>query len=137
MAQVPPEIRIENDAITANNNGYKNGGGHRNKKGKDSSSSAPKEKSIAHNHLKTREAMFLSFDVETGKNLCGIIPFSYQNFNITPPATTSDTPKIMTTDEDLFNKYVTLLEDGIWSQHAINVDGISSSDPQIQVADTI
>mmetsp|Transcript_2671 Transcript_2671/g.5720 ORF Transcript_2671/g.5720 Transcript_2671/m.5720 type:complete len:177 (+) Transcript_2671:166-696(+) len=106
LSQVPPEISLENDAHTANIYNYKNGGKSEQEEGTDASSGTPKGKSIAHKHLEVGKVVFLSFDVETGRDLCGIIQLLCQIFRIALTATTTSTPKMITTDEDLFNKYV-------------------------------
>ncbi len=64
-------------------------------------------------------------------------PIIVSNFCIVLPETTTSTTKTITTDEDFFNKYVKPQEGAIWSQNAINVHGITPSDPWIQGANTI
>ncbi len=103
----------------------------------DATSGTPKGKSIAHKHLEAGEVAFLLFDVEAGGDLCWIIQLSCQIFRIALPATTTSTPKMITTDEDPFNEDEKPQEGAIWSQYVINVNGITHSDPQIQGANTI
>ncbi len=134
---VPPEITIENvDSMSADND--------LNEDQEDCNSEVNNEsnttltgKSIAHKHFNAGEAVFLSFDVETGGDHCGIVQLLCQIFRIIPGTSSSDPPKIVTTKDDIYNKYVKPPEGAIWSQHAINIHGITPSDNRVQSAETI
>lgn len=120
----PQKSASKNDAPKANNNKYKNRGENAQEKVIDAPFIPPKGKSIAHKNFEAGEAHFLLLHVETGVDFCGIIQLSSQIFCITPPSSTTNTPKIITTIEDLFNKHVNPLEGAIWSQHTNNAYGI-------------
>ncbi len=137
LPQVLPEISLENDVHAGKINDNMNGGENEEQEGAVTSSGTPQGKSIAHKHLEAGEVAFLSFDVETGGELCGIVQISCQIFCFALPASSTSSSQTITTNEDLFNKYVRPQEGAIWSQYAINVHGITPSDPRIQGADTI
>ena len=94
-------------------------------------------KSIARKNFSAGEAVFLSFDVETGGDHCGIVQLLCQIFRIIPGTSSSDPPKIVTTKDDIYNKYVKPPEGAMWSKHAINIHGITPSDNRVQLAETI
>ncbi len=120
---VPPEITVKNaDFMSANNDMHGNQDKVNNK-----SNMPPTGKSIAHKHFSAGEAVFLSFDVETGGNHCGIVQLFCQIFCIIPCTSLPDPPKIVTTKDNIYNKYIKPPQGAIWSQQALKIHGISPS----------
>ncbi len=62
---------------------------------------------------------------------------SCQIFHNIPCTSSSDPPKIVTTKDNIYNKYIKPPQGAIWSQHKINIHGISPSDNSIQSAKAI
>ncbi len=135
-AKVPREIALENDgspcdfhwsrAEEENEDHEENGGPN----------DIPKGKSIAHNHIKDGKVVFLSFDVETGGEQCGIVQISAQVFRFPAGDFTSSkskTPPSITIPENaIFDEYVKPHPDAVWSSSSTQVHGLSPTSPEIQ-----
>ncbi len=72
----------------------------------------PKGKSIAHYNIKSGKIAYISFDIETGGEECGIIQLSAQIFRL------GNNDTMETSNEDEFNKFVMPPEGAVWSSEA-------------------
>mmetsp|Transcript_24332 Transcript_24332/g.48822 ORF Transcript_24332/g.48822 Transcript_24332/m.48822 type:complete len:140 (-) Transcript_24332:434-853(-) len=81
----------------------------------------PKGKSIAHYNIKSGKIAYISFDIETGGEECGIIQLSAQIFRL------GNNDTMETSNEDEFNKFVKPPEGAVWNSEATEVHGLTSN----------
>ena len=100
----------------------------------------PKGRSIAHYHLRDGSVVYLSFDIEIGGIIAGIIQLSGELVRITiVPGAKGVTRDTATTVERIpctFNSYVKPWTD-VWDQNCIDVHQIHPNDERITSADSI
>ena len=106
----------------------------------------PKGRSIAHPLFRDNKVAFLSFDIETGGEHCGILQLSAEivRFELAPTttskgvvSTTNDTAVNVRRGPTTFNSYVNPGEGAIYAEHASSVHGLNASHPSIREADEI
>ena len=68
--------------------------------------------------MKDNKAVFLSLDLETGREYCGVVQLSVEAFRIV--AGTNEVSR----EASCFNKYVKPPDGAVWSQHATDVHGL-------------
>jgi len=94
-------------------------------------------RSILHHHMKQKKVVFLSLDLETGGEECGIIQLSAEFIR---PELCRDGGKVAkdtlskVTRGVIFNEYVNPGEDAEWATAAIEVTGLSPTDDRITSA---
>ena len=92
----------------------------------------PKGKSIAHNIIEGGKAVFISFDIETGGEFCGILQVSAEIFRQNP-VDFMGTDFIR--DPDTFNEYVQPPKDALWNEQVCrNSHGLSANSDVIKSA---
>ena len=100
----------------------------------------PKGRSIAHHHLRDGTVVYLSFDIEIGGIIAGIIQLSGELVRITivPSAkgVAGDTATEVERIPITFNSYVKPWTD-VWDQNCIDVHQIHPTDERITSADSI
>ena len=91
--------------------------------------------SIAHEHISTKKAVYLSLDIETGGENCGILQLSADisklKIHLTGTSEGKDTMTDIRRDATTFNKYVNPGINEIWSDVASAVHVLHSRDPII------
>ena len=92
----------------------------------------PRGKSIAHFDLHNHKIVFLSLDLETGGEYCGIIQLSGQLFRQNPVDAQGNTFLLVT---ETFNEYVSLPDGAFWNDEASRLShGLCTRSPVIQNA---
>ena len=90
----------------------------------------PRGKSIAHFNLTNNKVVFLSLDLETGGEYCGIIQLSGQLFRQDPE---DHQKKSFIIVDDTFNEYVAPPDGAFWNEEACRQShGLSARSPEIQ-----
>lgn len=90
----------------------------------------PRGKSIAHFDLTNNKVVFLSLDLETGGEYCGIIRLSGQLFRQDPE---DHQKKSFIIVDDTFNEYVAPPDGAFWNEEACRQShGLSARSPEIQ-----
>ena len=101
----------------------------------DGRSETPTEKrkkySIVHEYIVNRKAVFVSLDLETGGDSCGVIQLSAEIFQV------SEDLSGYTRQNEIFDKYVKPSECAVWSQSAINIHGLHAGHKNIVSADSV
>ena len=92
----------------------------------------PSGKSIAHHYLH-RNAAYVSFDVETGGEYCGIVQISAEIFRIR----LENGSEVGEREVDTFNYYVKPSQGAIWSDAAMDIHKLRPTDSRISSADDI
>ena len=82
----------------------------------------PKGMSIAHNYLTQEKLVYISFDIETGGEYCGIVQISAQVFRISEH-NSKHTSEI---ESHTFNRYVKPPDDAVWNERSCSVHGLSN-----------
>ena len=115
----------------------------------DDDTTIPRGRSICHPLLKQNKLVFLSLDIETGGENCGIVQLSAEivrlELNREEGKTAHDTLANVVRDGTLyhehdnpgggeFNKYVNPGEDAEWSRAATEITGLSETDARITSA---
>ena len=85
----------------------------------------PKGKSIAHHYMPSK-MVYVSFDVETGEEYCGIIQMSANIFRINN--------NVGEIESESFDRYVKPRDGAIWSSSSTDVHGVHANSPQIKNA---
>jgi len=85
----------------------------------------PKGKSIAHHYMPSK-MVYVSFDVETGGEYCGIIQMSANIFRINN--------NVGEIESESFDRYVKPRDGAIWSSSSTDVHGLHANSPQIKNA---
>ena len=108
-----------------------------------------KTRSLAHHLFVANKVVFVSFDIETGGEYCGILQMSAEivRLEVTPkllekgknkgkPSNSKDYPVNVRRESTTFNKYVKPHEGAIWDIRASAIHGLSrSTDEKIVQAD--
>ena len=93
----------------------------------------PRGRSKAHAAIVAGKVVYLSFDIETGGENCGIIQMSGElirlDLNGTSPG--SDTASNIRRDAATFNEYVNPGEEAEWDEYGLGIHGLSPSDKRI------
>ena len=102
----------------------------------------PKGKSIAHDCIIKKKAVFLSLDVETGGEFCGpsgLLQLSAELFRMDIESKRGkDVSKNIRRPGSVFNKYINPGEDAIWNEAAARSSHqLTATDPRILNADDI
>jgi len=104
----------------------------------------PKSRSLAHFKFKEKKVVFVSFDIETGGEHCGILQISAEMVRVdVEPSILSngnesnmkDSSSNIRREAHVFNKYIKPEEGAIFDSIATRVHGLVESDPRIQGAD--
>ena len=91
----------------------------------------PKSKSIAHHYMTKNRLVFVSFDIETGGELCGIIQISAEIFRFEKDGT----PSI---EKETFDEYVKPPSDAYWNETACRqTHGLHADHPNIKEASSL
>ena len=93
----------------------------------------PKGRSEAHLLVKNKKVVYLSFDIETGGDLCGIIQMSGElvRFDLEGTTLRQDKATNILRVPDTFNEYVNPGASAIWNEHLLGIHGLSASDQRI------
>ena len=83
--------------------------------------------SLIHNDVYNGKVIFISFDIETGGDDCGIVQLSAECFTVGSNVD-EDCGKRL---EPTFNSYVKPHEDAIWSKYATEIHGLHQNHPSI------
>ena len=101
----------------------------------------PKSRSKAHHYIDNGKAIFLSLDVETGGEYCGVLQLSAEicRMTILPQGAskTKDKASHIKREPLTFNEYVYPGEGAIYSQACTNIHGLSESSQCIKDASDI
>ena len=101
---------------------------------------------MAHHHLRAGKVVFLSFDIETGGEFCGILQLSAEiaRIELLPTTTakgvvssTGDTASSIRRESGTFNSFVNPGEGAIYGEHAVAIHGLHASHPSIRDAEEI
>ncbi len=136
---IPPlKITIENDNSTNDNslsNTPDNTTANESQDNNPHKLPIPKSKSIAYHTIDEGKAIYLSLDIKTGGENCGILQLFAQIFCIIGLSK----KKTIVTDnsDDIFNKYVKPPDNSIWDSIATDIHGLQPSSPVIQNAKSI
>ena len=124
---IPTEIDTENGPKSSNSTKCNKD------RSNDEGDEIPKGASIAHQYIKKEKLVYVSFDIETAGESCGIVQVSAQIFRMVyrNGATESEI------EEETFNKYVQPGKDAIWDEKACSIHGLSKDDDRIVNADEI
>ena len=108
----------------------------------------PKTRSLAHHQFMDHKVVFVSFDIETGGEFCGILQISAEmvRLEVHPtiilsgnnkgnPSPNKDFPTNVERISNTFNKYVKPDEGAIWDARASLIHGLTENDPRILQAD--
>jgi len=93
----------------------------------------PKGKSIAHKWIATEKAVYISLDIDTGGENCGIIELSAQIFR-TVQHNSKLTSEIK---RECFDEYVRPSNGAIWDENLFQIHGFHRGHPLIKEADNI
>ena len=98
----------------------------------------PRGKSIAYHHLMSNNAVFVSLDIETRGEYCGIIQLSAEMFLVMYDNSRSEKcqPTVVRL-WDTFNEYVNPGANALWDDAATLVHGLHTTLPEIVEADDI
>jgi len=99
----------------------------------------PKSRSITHDHFEGNKVVFVSFDIETGGEFCGILQIlaEFVRTEVVPiitskgPSPNKDTAKAIKREGSVFNEFVRLEEGGIFNSHATTIRGIMADHDNI------
>ncbi len=133
--QAPSEIAFSQDITKKNDSsgpGNENGGnceGVEEEEDQLDNLPTPKGKSIVHHHIQQNKLSFLSFDIETGGEFCGIVQMSGQVFRFVDGG-----DRVQSEQSDIFNKYVRPPDGAIWDTNATQVHGLTASSDEIKNA---
>ena len=116
-----------------------------NQKGKPT---VPAERSLTHNHMINKKAVYMSCDIETGGEYCGILQISAEVFrlNLMPGrnkgkdkafSKRKDTAEDIVRDPNTFNKYIKPGDRAIWSEQATKIHGLHEHHQKIMNADPL
>ena len=94
----------------------------------------PKSRSIAHDHFEGNKVDFVSFDIETGGEFCGILQISAESdrIEVVPtitsksPSPNKDTAKVIKREGSVFKEFVRLEEGAIFDSHATAIHGLTA-----------
>ena len=101
---------------------------------------------MAHHHLRAGKLVFISFDIETGGEFCGILQLSAEisRIELLPKinakgivSSTGDTASNIKREVETFNSFVNPGEGAIYGDHAVAIHGLHASHPSIRNADEI
>ena len=104
----------------------------------------PKTRSLAHHKFEANRVVFVSFDIETGGEYCGILQISAEIVRVDVLPTVSNNGKISNLKDyssnirrevNAFNEYVKPHEGAIWDAHATRIHGLTENHPKILQAD--
>ena len=87
----------------------------------------------AHELFKQEKLVYISFDIETGGEYCGIVQISAQIFRVVKHNSTYES----NIEQENFDEHVKPPDDAIWDQHATAVHGLTKDDERIVSADSI
>ena len=83
--------------------------------------------------FKQEKLVYISFDIETGGEYCGIVQISAQIFRVMNHNSTFES----NIEPEIFDEYVKPPDDAIWDPRACDVHGLSVDDERIVNADGI
>ena len=89
--------------------------------------------SLIHDYVEEGKAVFISFDIETGGDDCGIVQISAECFVLDSTTSNGWGERLPNT----FDSYVKPPPSAIWSDHATLVHGIHQGHPFIVDADSL
>ena len=89
--------------------------------------------SIIHDEVKNGQVVFISFDIETGGDDCGIVQLSSECFILSSNGDEGGGRRLKQT----FESYVQPHESAIWSKHATEIHGLHKKHPSIITADPL
>ena len=98
-----------------------------------------KSRSIAHDHFEGNKLVFVSFDMETGGEFCGILQISAElvRIEVVPkitskgPSPNMDTAKVIKREGSVFNEFVRAEEGAIFNSHATAIHGLTAEHENI------
>ena len=99
----------------------------------------PKGRSIAHHDMARKGTVYISFDIETGGEYCGILQISAEivRVELSPVATkkgpspTLDYDSAICRKAPTINRFVKPGEGAIWNENVTTIHGIHSNHPSI------
>ena len=92
--------------------------------------------SIAQWYYQKNNLVFLSFDIGTGKNYCGIVQISAKMFHLMhKPTGKKNEPPTLIWPEETFNKHVNPGENAILDPVRSHIYGLTADSPKIKEAD--
>ena len=105
----------------------------------------PKGRSIANPEIRDEKIVFVSFDIETGGEYCGILQLSAEisRLELVPKTTakgivaTGDTASSIQREPNTFNEYVNPGEGAIYGEHSTALHGLTATHPSIRDAEEI
>ena len=101
----------------------------------------PKSRSKAHHYIDSGKAVFLSLDVETGGEYCGVLKLSSEiiRMSIKPQGATKTKDKASNIEREalIFNEYVHPGEEAIYSKACTDIHGLTESSQCIKDASDI
>ena len=112
----------------------------------DNGDDIPKGRSLAHHHLRAGKLVFVSFDIETGGEFCGILQLSTEiaRIELLTKTTakgvvfsTGDTSTNIQREAQTFNSFINPGEGAIYGDHAVAIHGLHASHPSIRDAEEI
>ena len=86
-----------------------------------------RKKYLIHDYVESGSAIFVSFDIETGGEYCGILQISAECFKLDTDVTEYGGIRF----SDTFNSYVKPSESAIWSDHTTKIHGLHKGHPSI------
>ena len=89
--------------------------------------------SIIHDEVKNGQVVFISFDIETGGDDCGIVQLSSECFILSSNGDEGGGRRLKQT----FNLYVKPHEYAIWSNHATEILDLHKRHPSIITVDPL
>ena len=89
--------------------------------------------SIIHDEVKNGQVVFISFDIKTGGDDCGIVQLSSEYFILSSNGDEGGGRRLKQT----FDSYVKPHESAIWSKYATEIHGLHKNHPSIITADPL
>jgi inhibitor of KinA sporulation pathway (predicted exonuclease) len=83
--------------------------------------------------FKQEKLVYISFDIETGGEYCGIVQISAQIFRVASHNSTFES----NIESEVFDEYVKPPDDAIWDPRCSDVHGLTPDDEKISKADSI
>ena len=93
----------------------------------------PKGASIAHHYIQRKKLVYVSFDIETAGESCGIVQISAQVFRMVYRNGNIESE----IEKETFNRYVRPGDEAIWDERSCSIHGLSKDDKRITNADEI
>ena len=92
-----------------------------------------RKNSLIHDHVEAGTAIFVSFDIETGGEECGILQISAECFTLEQDVCKYGGQRF----SDTFDSYVKPSDSAVWSEHATKIHGLHRGHPSIINADPL